>query len=123
MPHIIIEHSNDLSAMAVNVFLPKIVEQMVKVKDGNFDSEACKLRALQFDKYYVGSKNENSSSFFHVTIKILAGRSAAVKKEVAQLVCDEAKTFLENQNLRSSRIDLSVDIVDMERDCYQKISI
>jgi len=122
MPHIIAEHSADISSASINNFLPEIQKILAKTKEGNFDLEACKTRAVSFGGYFVGSSSEKSSSFLHITIKILEGRSAEVKKIVAKEVLEAGKIFLQAQKLKS-RTDLSVDIVDMERETYQKLTI
>lgn len=122
MPHIIIEHSSDISSDATNNFLPEIQKTIALVKEGNFDLEACKARAISFDKYFVGSANHEKSSFFHITVKILEGRSLEIKKFLAQKIFDEARKFLQDKELKE-RADLSVDIVDMNRQAYQKISL
>lgn len=122
MPHIIVEHSVDILSVDVNNFLPQIQKTVASVKEGNFDLEACKARAVSFDKYFVGSSSQENSSFFHVTIKILAGRAQDVKVKLAQEIAKTAQEFLKEKNLKS-RTDLSVDIVDMDRESYQKISL
>ncbi len=120
MPHIIIEHSTDIANSGE--FLSQIQKILASVKDGNFSVDACKARAISFGQYLVGDKSENESSFFHITVKILSGRSLAVKQEAAQKIMTAGQEFLKSQKLKS-RTDLSVDIVDMERETYQKISI
>ncbi len=122
MPHIIVEHSNDILSKEVMNFLPELQKTVAAVKEGNFDLEACKARVLGFDEYFVGSSSAQNSSFFHVTIKILAGRAQAVKVKLAQEIAKTAQEFLKEKNLKS-RTDLSVDIVDMDAQAYQKISL
>lgn len=121
MPHIIVEHSSDISNKNVVDFLPKIQQELAQIEGGNFSLEACKARSLQFDEYFVGSKNQENSAFFHITIKILSGRSLQIKQETAQKIAKIAEKFLLAQNLKKERTDLSVDIVDMEKEIYQKI--
>ncbi len=122
MPHIIIEHSSDISSENTYNFLPEIQKTVASVKEGNFDLEACKARAHSFEKYFVGSASCEKSSFFHITVKILEGRSMEIKKFLAQKILDEARRFLQDKELKE-RADLSVDIVDMNRQAYQKISL
>lgn len=122
MPHIMIEHSNDISGKKVVQILPEIQKIIESIKGGNFLLEACKARALSFDEYYVGSKNHEKSAFLHVTIKILAGRSIEIKKELAEKIANFAAEFLKLQNITKERCDLSVDIIDMEKETYQKIT-
>lgn len=157
MPHIIIEHSENISSSAVNKIFPEIQNIMFAIKEGNFDLEQCKARAISFDKYLVGSKHEEKSAFLHITIKILAGRSVEVRKKLAEKVMDFAKKSyenlvfspseadkiilfgeqvadmisgapiapspLQNRHLADKRCDISVDIVEMDRETYQKLRI
>lgn len=123
MPHIIIEKSTDISKTESVNLLPKIQEKMTEIQGGNFLLESCKGRVFEFDQYFVGSKNQNNSSFFHITIKILEGRDQEIKIDLAQKINELAKQFLEKQKINKERIDLSVDIVDMDKDCYQKTTI
>ncbi len=157
MPHIIIEHSANFSADNVQKLFPEIQNIMSSIKEGNFDLEQCKARAVSFDEYLVGSLNEEKSSFLHITIKILAGRSAEVRKKLAEMVMNYAKKSyedsifspsgadkiialseqvvdmisgapiasspLQNSDLAGKRCDISVDIVEMERETYQKLRI
>jgi 5-carboxymethyl-2-hydroxymuconate isomerase len=123
MPHIIIEHSKDILSDNLSDFLPKIPQEMEKIEGGNFSLEACKLRSFSFENYFVGSKNQQNSSFFHATIKILEGRNAQVKKNLAQNISRICQEFLKLQNISKERVDLSVDIVDMDKETYQKITL
>lgn len=157
MPHIIIEHSVNISSDTVNKLFSEIQNIMSSIKEGNFDLEQCKARATSFDEYLVGSKNEEKSVFLHITIKILAGRSVEVRKKLAEKVMNYAKKFyedsvfspsgadkiialgeqvadmitgtpiaslpLQNADLAGKRCDISVDIVEMDRETYQKVRI
>ena len=123
MPHIIVEHSSNISRKLVTQTLPEIQKITESIKGGNFALEACKARAISFDEYYVGSKNQEKSAFFHVTVKILAGRSVAIKTELSQNIAKYVMEFLKLQNIAKERCDVSVDIVDMEKETYQKITL
>ncbi len=123
MPHIIIEKSQDISYQETLEFLTKIQEEMSRIEGGNFSVKACKGRIIEFENYVVGTKNQNSSSFLHVTIKILEGRTREIKINLAKKIAEISTNFLESQSLGKENKDLSVDIVDMNKDCYQKISL
>lgn len=125
MPHITIENSNNISQESILEFGREIMKMMSK-QEGNFDLEQCKFRNFPCDKYFVGSLSQDSSSFFHITIKIMSGRSDAIKKNLAIKAFDLATNFIVQENVKSSikgRFDISVDIVDMNREFYQKTTI
>lgn len=157
MPHIIIEHSSNFSSNEVENLFVDLQKAMASIKEGNFDLEQCKARAISFDDYLVGSLNQDKSTFLHVTIKIMAGRSVEVRKKLAQQamvsvqrsyenaafspnntdqilaigeqVADmitgtpNAAMPMQNSDLVDRRCDLSVDIVEMDRETYQKARI
>lgn len=125
MPHIIIENSSDIANELVFGLGQKITNLMSK-QEGNFDLEQCKLRNIAFDKYFVGSLGCEKSSFIHITIKIMSGRSAIIKKNLATKTFELVETFFEkniSKTLLKNRFDISVDIVDMDREFYQKVTI
>ncbi len=130
---------------------------MALVVEGNFDPDQCKARSHSFDEYLVGKLDQTTSSFLHITIKILAGRTLAARKKLSEKVMNFSKEFFEkleftptatdqiiataNQiadaitgvphvqmpmrhaDLSDKRCDISVDIVEMDREVYQKIRI
>jgi 5-carboxymethyl-2-hydroxymuconate isomerase len=154
MPHIIVEHSADIKSSQLTKLYSKIQSVMESITDGNFDAEQCKCRGLAFDQYFVGRFAEEKSSFIHLTIKILGGRSLEVKKKLSAELMLTAKNFVadiltnpsdtdkiidlgvdiadailgypqpqdlpENSDFAGKRFDISVDIVDMEGETYQK---
>ena len=130
---------------------------MAAIVEGNFDPDQCKARSHSFDEYLVGKPDQTTSSFLHITIKILSGRTLEVRKKLAEKVMNFSKNFFEkleftptpkdqimataNQiadvvsgvphvqmpmrhaDLSDKRCDISVDIVEMDREVYQKIRI
>lgn len=157
MPHLIIEHSSDIKSSQIINLQKQIQDVMASVVEGNFDPDQCKCRAYSFDEYLVGKPNEETSSFIHVTIKILSGRTIEAKKKLAEKSIAVLKEFYgnvatkpndkdrlvetaqeladtitgvphvpsipQNSDLINKRCDLSVDIVDMDKETYQKVRI
>ena len=122
MPHIIIEHSNDLTEESALKLGQKIQEIMASTNA--FDPDQCKVRNQIFNKYLVGKIDENSSSFIHVTIKVLFGRSLEIRQEVAQNSLAHLKNLAQDLKFNSQRrFDLSVDIQEMEPQTYQKLRL
>lgn len=156
MPHIIIEHSADIKSSETFKLHSEIQKAMSAISEGNFDPDQCKCRSHSFEEYFVGKLAEEHSSFLHITIKILAGRSMEVKNKLAEKSMLVAKNFFadlssnpnltdqissttkgiaetmtgiphvelpHNSDFDGKRCDISVDIVDMEKETYQKIRI
>jgi 5-carboxymethyl-2-hydroxymuconate isomerase len=120
MPHIIAEYSSDLKSSEIIEMQREVQKFMSGIKDANFNIEQCKLREIAFDNFYNGLLSQKESAFIHLTIKILEGRSKEIKEELAKGVVKIIEKFLLSKNLQKKRLDVSVDIVDMNRDFYQK---
>lgn len=122
MPHIIIEHSTCIDEKIVDNLLSEIPNLMEKIEGGSFAVAGCKARSISFDKYYVAGKNHETTSFTHITIKILEGRGNEIKAKLAQRIGEFAKKLLENRSTLKEKNDLSVDVVDLDKNTYQKTS-
>jgi len=122
MPHIIIEHSkafDDSSMINIGSQIQKI---MANIAHGNFDADQCKIRAISYQQFKVGLEKHNTN-FIHISIKILAGRALEIRQQLAQKAFDLVEDFYRNQDNLNLRCDISIDIVEMDRDCYKKITI
>lgn len=122
MPHIIIEHSADIQSDQI-ITLEKSIQKLVGNIEGNFDPDQCKARALSFNEYLVGKPDQSTSSFIHVTFKLLDGRSLVVRESLSKGIADLTSEFIANQSLKTLRCDISVDIVEMDSKTYQKLRI
>ena len=91
--------------------------------EGNFDADQCKCRSVSFDEYFVGRSDQSRASFIHITLKVLTGRSIEVRKNLSQHIIEFTQKFFTDLYIPTNRCDISVDIVEMERDTYQKIRI
>jgi 5-carboxymethyl-2-hydroxymuconate isomerase len=157
MPHLIIEHSSNIKKSAIRTLEKEVQNILASIVEGNFDPDQCKARSHSFDEYLVGKPDQTTSSFLHITIKILTGRTLEVRKKPSEKVMNFSKDFFEkleftptptdqiiataNQladaitgiphvqmpmrhaDLSDKRCDISVDIVEMDREVYQKIRI
>lgn len=156
MPHLIIEHSGDISQSLI-IDLQKNIQNILPLLEGNFDPDQCKCRSFSFDEYLVGKIDHKKSSFIHITMKILSGRSLEMQKKLGEKIMEQAKEFFEklvfspttkdeiietannlvdaitgvphlqmpmvNHDLSGKRCDISVDVVEMTRETYQKIRL
>ena len=122
MPHLIIEHSANIPKNSIKSLEEEIQDTMNSV-EGNFDADQCKARAISFDDYLVGRPDQSTSSFIHITLKALSGRSVEVRKNLSVKIAEFTNKFFIDLNLGSKRCDISVDIVEMNRETYKKIRI
>jgi 5-carboxymethyl-2-hydroxymuconate isomerase len=122
MPHLIIEHSGNVKRKSIAALEHKI-QNIMQAQEGNFDADQCKCRSLSFDEYLVGRPDQTEASFIHITLKVLTGRSVEIRANLSQKIIEFVQKFYNDLNLPTKRCDISVDIVEMERDTYQKIRI
>jgi 5-carboxymethyl-2-hydroxymuconate isomerase len=125
MPHTTIEHSFIINKPNIDEFL-LCVNQRIANSKGDFSIFECKARTILYDNFLVA---ENISvgilrqDFMHITIKIMSGRSLEIRQNLAKNLLKMTKTFIQNNNLSQNKISLSIDIVEMCRDIYQKTVI
>jgi 5-carboxymethyl-2-hydroxymuconate isomerase len=121
MPHIIIEHSKNIFEQETLKIGREIQKIMSSISEGNFDPDQCKIRAIAYQNYIVGLE-KNDENFIHISIKILSGREVAIRKKLALQTLEYTKNFYKNLNLPKKRCDISVDVIEVDREVYQKIT-
>jgi len=121
MPHIIIEHSSKFDENKILTIGKNIQKIMGDMPFANFDIDQCKIRGISFQNYQVGSSK--IADFIHISIKILAGRSLEIRQDLSQQVFDWVLKYFQDNMDRGNRFDLSVDIIEMNREVYKKITI
>jgi 5-carboxymethyl-2-hydroxymuconate isomerase len=121
MPHIIIEHSPNFDENKILTIGKNIQKIMGDMPFANFDIDQCKIRGISFQNYQVGSSK--IADFIHVSIKILAGRSLEIRQDLSQQVFDWVLKYFQDNMNRGNRFDLSVDIIEMNREVYKKITV
>lgn len=122
MPHIIIEHSIDFSTKEILELAHKIQKSCFEIQGGNFDFNQFKIRSLSFNNFGVG-KDGSNANFIHISIKILQGRAPEIKKQLSENSFKLLQNFQQNSGLNHKRCDLSLDIIEMDRELYQKQTI
>ena len=121
MPHTIIEHSFAISKTQLDSMMLTINQNIAK-NEGNFDISQCKARSVFCENFVVG-EGAYSQDFMHITIKIMSGRTLEVKQNLAANLFKIVSNFLTQNNLSNSQTALSLDIVDIVRETYQKTVI
>ncbi len=122
MPHIIIEHSKNIFEKESLEIGREIQKIMSSISEGNFDPDQCKIRCLAYQNYIVGLE-KNDENFIHISIKILSGREVAIRNKLALQTFEYAKNFYRELKLPQKRCDISVDIIEVDREVYQKITL
>ncbi|MCY9826943.1 5-carboxymethyl-2-hydroxymuconate Delta-isomerase [Vibrio chagasii] len=111
MPHCIIEHSSTINAEKLNtkVFLGALNSELFEA-----DGRDIKVRSIAYENYQTGTEKED---FIHVTVRILSGRSDTDKAMLSETVM----TQLLSMSL--SRTSITVEVADMDRNCYGKVVV
>ncbi|MEL7290576.1 5-carboxymethyl-2-hydroxymuconate Delta-isomerase [Vibrio sinaloensis] len=113
MPNLVMEYSNSVDDR-VNV--QGLLEDLhqVAIQCGLFDIGSIKSRALRCHDWLIGDEAD-SVDFIHISFELLDGRSAEQKRELSRQLME----VLQQQagHVRS----LTINIRDMDRECFQKV--
>lgn len=111
MPHCIIEYSHDLAHEIPPNQLIHLVYQGA-LNSQLFDANDIKTRAIPF-RYF--SSGDLKQDFVHVTIKILSGRNCQQRKLLSSAVMQELT------QIKQTSISLTVEVVEIEKESYNKV--
>lgn len=114
MPNLVLEYSNSVDER-VNV--QGLLEDLhhVMMECGLFDVPSIKSRALRCHHWLVGDEAD-SVDFIHITVDLLDGRTVEQKRELSRQLMNVLQA--QASHVRS----LTVNMRDMDKACYQKVS-
>jgi len=110
LPHAVIEYARSLERDMWNSGIMEAVHSSL-LACGQFGEQDIKVRAYPCDHALVAGK---PSSFIHVTIYLLSGRSDTIKKDIT------SRVLAALQALEVDVASLSVDARDLNRAVYSK---
>jgi len=119
MPHLHLEYTANLPDLAVEKTLLRL--NNVLMASGQFGSEAdIKSRAVKVEVFQVGT-SLIPRGFIAVRLALLSGRSPQVKKQLSESLL----AVLQDLGAWPAElpVQLSVELLDMDRDAYSKIAI
>lgn len=114
MPHCIIEYSQALEKELSPADMIEAAHDGA-VASTLFDESHIKSRALPYKDYKTG---ELDLRFIHITAKLISGRTIEQKLELSNCIQAEFKEVISKKNL--SKISVTVDIRDLEKETYTK---
>ena len=116
MPHLIVEYSQNLAGFPEAQALTEL-NQAVTSSPEVLDEADLKSRFVLVDSFEVGTAPANRA-FVHAQLRLLAGRTPEAKKELSDLIA----AVLRERTPRPQgvMVQLSVEIVDMDRPSYVK---
>lgn len=114
MPNLVMEYSNSIEER-VNV--QALLEDLhqVTIQSGLFGVRDVKSRTLRTHYWLIGDLDD-SVDFIHVTLELLDGRSEQQKHDLSVALMDALKSKA------SFVASLTVNIRDMDRRCFQKVT-
>lgn len=115
MPHLLLECSDNIAPV---LNFDSIFNNLHEFLAGTLPTqiESCKSRCTIYSNYFIG-KDFTKSSFIHLTIKILPGRTKEIKKQVGTYVLDLFKRELAMHHREDTCI--SVEILDLSEQYYK----
>jgi len=116
MPHLTIEYSSNLGS----VFTPALLRTVnhALLGTGQFQEADIKSRTQAFDCFAVGTADE-PRGFVAARLAILSGRNAKTKSGIAEALLAALESFVIAGGME---LQISVEIVDIDRDSYVKTS-
>ncbi|MBM3116639.1 5-carboxymethyl-2-hydroxymuconate Delta-isomerase [Jeongeupia naejangsanensis] len=114
MPHLSLEYTQNL----VDYDAPQALRILGQVMfdSGLFGEADIKSRAYRLDDHLVGT-GDTGTAFLHVQVSLLCGRTDAQKQALGARIAAALKSTLPAVN---GPVQLTVDVRDMNRDCYAK---
>jgi len=110
MPHFIVEYASPLPHKVALPALQQAVWQGA-VQSELFTGPDIKIRLLPYEHYQVGTER---TDFIHVTARILTGRSAGQRQQLAATVLAQLVA------LDLAAVSLTVEVAEIERQSYAK---
>lgn len=111
MPHIIVEYTDHLS---VDIAKLTIELHHTLIKQETVKEEAVKTRAIPVQATVVGT-GKCHDKFIHLNLKLLPGRSDALRKTMAQALYDTTRKIALDEN-----ITISVETSELHEHSYTK---
>ncbi|MGF1724534.1 5-carboxymethyl-2-hydroxymuconate Delta-isomerase [Photobacterium nomapromontoriensis] len=114
MPNLVMEYAEPV---AERVNIPGLLTDLHQalLGCGLFTPDTVKSRSYSCQDWLVGDEAD-IATFIHIEVSMLSGRTAAVKRELSQLLMGVLEQHAATIN------SLTVDIRDMDRDCFLKLT-
>ena len=116
MPHLAVEYTENLKR---ELDLPRLLKELhCSLSDcQGLDINRVKSRLIQHPEV-LGGPNASPIKMVHVTLSVLSGREVEVRKGYGRALNDTLHRVL--PAAMHSLVSLTVEIREMDRDCYQK---
>ena len=116
MPHLIVEYSQNLAGFPEAQALTEL-NQAVTSSPEVLDEADLKSRFVLVDSFEIGTAPANRA-FVHAQLRLLSGRTPEAKKDLSERVAEVLPRL--SPKPAGVMVQLSVEIVDMDRGSYVK---
>ena len=116
MPHLYVEYSDNITALNEAALLQALNEAVASHPSIPAE-EDLKARIAPVRQYRVGTQPAGRA-FVHTELRLLSGRTPEMKKELSELIGGVLKATIPQPE--GLVVQLSADIVDMDRAAYFK---
>ena len=116
MPHLIVEYSQNLAGFPEAQALTEL-NQAVTSSPEVLDEADLKSRFVLVDSFEIGTAPANRA-FVHAQLRLLSGRTPEAKKDLPERVAEVLRRL--SPKPAGVMVQLSVEIVDMDRGSYVK---
>ena len=116
MPHLIVEYSGNLAGFPEAQALTEL-NLAVTGSPEVADESDLKTRFVLADSFEIGTAPANRA-FVHAQLRLLSGRSPAAKRDLSERIAYVLRSL--SPRPADIEVQLSVEIVDMDRGSYTK---
>lgn len=115
MPHLILEHSSNIKQFDYEM----LFSDYHQILSEYADIESCKSRVFVSENFLVGSGSDRSS-FIHLQLFLMPGRSEAIKAEISEKLLNQTKAVLSFQ-LKEQNLSASLSVSTEDLQSYRKM--
>lgn len=116
MPHLTIEYTDNLAGFPEAEVI-QAVNAAVAAHPQIPDEADLKTRVVRHARFEIGTAPANRA-FIHAQLRLLSGRSPEAKKELTSLIAGVLRRLAPRPE--GLMVQLSVELVDMDRPSYSK---
>ena len=117
MPHLIVEYTDNLTNFPELQVLTAL--NTAVIASGQVHAETdLKSRIVRTTQFAIGTDRAASRGFVHAELRLLTGRTPEIKRDLSDRIAAVLRELTPKPE--GMLVQLSVDIVDMDRGAYTK---
>ena len=116
MPHLYVDYSDNLAGLPERDMLTALTAALCTHPTVQDEADV-KARIARATQYVVGNQ-AGSRGFIHAQLRVLSGRTPEVKLQLSERIAEVLRRYTPQPE--GMLVQISVEIVDMDRPSYQK---